>query len=605
MDTGAKPSQPSSRLLLATAVICGLTIAWACHDRTERVARFELTEGSAEVTEVNSVSVSPLPELEAWPSGSDALVRAAPLQPVPPSPPGPDGWGPEFAKLPESPPGEPYVTPTLPMTFEPELPPEIVVAAPPLETEAPMFDESVLEQLPDLDTPSLEALLPEEIGFDAQTPWREEEPLLSDEDLAEIEEELLSGFSQEATQPVELEDAPAEYHDEAAALAADTPADELLTYTPAASEISHRVMADVQAAFTLGRHGALYAARQKFIEVMGVIAGAKDGQRSTDRHTRALAEGLQALEEARDFLPGGAVSKELTVAEAAASHRTPMLRNTSRAIKTLPQEAAALYYRFAEHKLAKAVENEQAGSMALYGLGKIHAQLYRFDSLAVDQQKSLAMHRAALLTHKANHLAANELGVGLAKVGRYEPSAAVLQRAIACGGGSTVYRNLAHVQNKLGQTDLARVTNERAERLAMQERAAGLFSRERGVQWVTPDKLAGRPEAEVFTRPAMAPRQAAAAPQQPGAAPNRVSRFAIRQLPSHSMNDQPAAPRQPRYTPHQQAAAHAPTSDISRFAKRRLPSQAPVEQARVNPDRVVPFQANREAAPAVSQTTLQ
>jgi hypothetical protein len=280
------------------------------------------------------------------------------------------------------------------------------------------------------------------------------------------------------------------YEDEAAALAAETPRDELLTYTPAVSEISQRVAEDVRAAFSLGRHGALYAARRRFVEVMKVIAEAKDGAEATSRYSTALSEGFAALEEAKDFLAGGAVNKELSVAEVAASHRTPMLRGMERAEWTLPQEASALYYRYAEQKLAAAVGGEQAGSMALYGLGKTHARLAELEDRVADQQLSLAMYRAAVLAHQANHLAANELGVGLAKVGRYDKAAIALQQSIAYGGGSTVHLNLAHVQHKLGDDRLAAATAQQAERLAMQERAAGEFSRQRGVEWVTPDQLA-------------------------------------------------------------------------------------------------------------------
>ena len=516
MDTGESRYNPSLFFLISVALVCGWVVLCAYQDRLNRVAEAEVAPpappppGEAPLSEdwvvtgessgaaltgpavLPSAPVEPPRDLVVYqPIYRDPLYR----DPLPSSEavrlPAPGGAGPESSA------GESRVVATLP---EPDLqePSQLALTAP-----GELAEQGTFDLQPD-DLP-----LEDERQEGEETLLVEGEPSPTESDPALDETPLRLA---KPVTPIEEDESDLEvYDDEAAITAAETSPQDLLTYSPAAGEISQRVAGDVRAAFALGRHGALYAARKKFIEAMTSVAAAKDAQMSTDRHARALDEGFAALAEAQDFLPGGAVSKDLTVAEAAASHRTPMLRGKDRAAWTLPHEAAALYYRFAEQKLSEAVGGEQAGSMALYGLGKTHAQLYRVEGSALDRQRTLAMHRAALLAHRGNHLAANELGVGLAQGGHYQQAADALQQSIAHGGGSTVYRNLAHVHHKLGQNRLAQQVAERAERLAVQERAAGLFSRERGVQWVPPQRMASR--TAVASRPAPL-RTAPAPPRQ-------------------------------------------------------------------------------------------
>jgi hypothetical protein len=209
----------------------------------------------------------------------------------------------------------------------------------------------------------------------------------------------------------------------------------------------------------------------------------------TERYTRSLNEGLRALDEANDFMPvSGALSFELDAI--AATHQTPMLQvNNSR--YTLPHEAVALYHRFAQQKLGAAVEGEQAGSMALHGLGKIHARWAETEeNKLVAMRHSMTMYRAALVAHPRNHLAANELGVLLARSGRYDQAAAPLEWAAQLAGTATIYRNLAVVQQNRGELALAAEAKAQADRLAMLERTSGEVSRRHGVQWVAPQDFA-------------------------------------------------------------------------------------------------------------------
>jgi tetratricopeptide (TPR) repeat protein len=158
----------------------------------------------------------------------------------------------------------------------------------------------------------------------------------------------------------------------------------------------------------------------------------------------------------------------------------------------LPQEAIAQYHCYARQQLAKAVGGEQAGSMALHGLGKVNCRLA--EEAANDAQherKAMTMFLAALDAGPRNNLAANEVGVLLSRSGHQAEAADMFRRAIDLAPNSTAYRNLAVAEQKLGQTGQAAADSQYGEQLAARERSAGAVSRSLGIQWVTPQELAG------------------------------------------------------------------------------------------------------------------
>ncbi|MEM6331473.1 MAG: hypothetical protein AAF790_14675, partial [Planctomycetota bacterium] len=316
--------------------------------------------------------------------------------------------------------------------------------------------------------------------------------------------------------PVNSPAAPGPPADPAVELARNATGAELMLDSPAPGRIAQLVAPDVREAFMLGRHGALYAAKSRFVAVLGKVARAKDAEQATDRHTADLRAGLMAIEEAVQFTsPRGLVEARLDVEQVAASHATPLYHSDDggggdRATRwVLPSEAIARYHRYAQHKLAAAVQGDQGGSMALHGLGKTYARLAEIDEAPLAERTSLTMYRSAVGAHPGNFLAANELGVGLARGGHYAAARDTLERAIASGAGSTTYRNLAVVQQGLGQPQLAAAATARAEQLAARERAAGEFSRQQGVQWVDRRRLASVRDAYGGRTPAAAPRGAA------------------------------------------------------------------------------------------------
>ena len=180
---------------------------------------------------------------------------------------------------------------------------------------------------------------------------------------------------------------------------------------PTTDGLTEQLLPVVQRGYRLAQRGALYAAREEFIQVLRRVAQSRDASAKTDERSRALAAGLRAIDEADDFVPEGVqLEAELDVRTVASSHRTRVLPEEPE--RVLAFEAVVLYHGFAQEQLAKAAAGEQAGSMALHGLGKVYARIaQRSDDDLRMIRGAMTMYSAALDACPDNHLAANELGV--------------------------------------------------------------------------------------------------------------------------------------------------------------------------------------------------
>jgi hypothetical protein len=323
------------------------------------------------------------------------------------------------------------------------------------------------------------------------------------------------------------------------------PADANL-FSPNVSELSAQLLPAIQRGCDLAQRGALYAAQTEFIQVMRRIAQANDAERETDEHSLALAEGLRALDEAADFMPqGAAVEGEIDVKIIASSHRTPLVRQFSRYVP--PHSAIALYHAFAHERLAAAMGGHQAGSMALFALGRVHARLAeRNDDDVLATRSAMTMYLAALAVSPGNHLAANELGVLLCRNGHPVDAARLFEQAIDHAPAATTYHNLAVAQQKLGLAGPAAANEQESHRLAAWERATGAVSRRAGIQWVSPHELAQvTPPAGLPTaQNAPAPMPYAAAPIPPKSPLQKAASLA-KSLPipgTRTAEKTPAAP---------------------------------------------------------------
>ncbi|MEX0586266.1 MAG: hypothetical protein WD176_06465, partial [Pirellulales bacterium] len=262
-------------------------------------------------------------------------------------------------------------------------------------------------------------------------------------------------------------------------------------FVPMTSELSPQLLPAVRRGYALAQRGAMYAARAEFVQVLRRVVQAKDAAANSDAHSQALAAGLRAIDEAEDFVPDGVrVEAELDVRIVASSHRTPVLGEWPEEVS--PHEAVALYHRYAQEQLVAAVAGEQAGSMALHGLGKVSATLAeRGNGDPALVRHAMTMYSAALSACPNNHLAANELGVLLVREGRADEAARLFERTIDMAPSATTYHNLSVAQGKLGFPGEAAANEQESQRLAAVERATGAVSRRAGVEWVSPDQMSG------------------------------------------------------------------------------------------------------------------
>ncbi len=274
------------------------------------------------------------------------------------------------------------------------------------------------------------------------------------------------------------------------------------------TKLNQQAKRKIQAAYALANRRAHYAAQQELIEVLRMIAQAKDAVLGQSACGVALAAGLRALDEAVDFAPRGTqLEAELDLSVLTASHRTPMVREIV-TDDVLPQEMMNLYYRYAQIKLATAVAGEPAGSMALHALGKLHKQLGELEPQRhrLAARRALAYQQAAVLAHRENHLAAHELAVLLAEAGHLLDAKRMLEQVAQREPNATVLENLARVDGELGHLQLAAARQRQAERLARQ----GLTGKQEP-QWVAPQQFAQlAAEPHVYRVPARGPQAVAA-----------------------------------------------------------------------------------------------
>lgn len=261
-------------------------------------------------------------------------------------------------------------------------------------------------------------------------------------------------------------------------------------------------------AFELAGRRAHFAARAEFVVALRLLAQALDAESHTDRHSGALAAGLAALEEADDFLPGGSrLEAQLDLPAIIASHRTPVFQGVS-VQKLTPLEAFGTYLSFAQEQLGTAAGNEVAGSMALRGLGKLHAALADDRTAAIRgaQAKAMVFFQSALLVEPENYMAANDLGVLLARGGRYEDARQALEHRLAIRQDATGWHNLAMVYRELGLVD----RSERATRLAERARSAqpgpaAVQTPAGSIRWLDPAAFARGGVVPPGARPAAQP----------------------------------------------------------------------------------------------------
>jgi len=290
-------------------------------------------------------------------------------------------------------------------------------------------------------------------------------------------------------------------------------------------QIARQADSHTRRGFDLASRKAYHSARAEFVRALRVVAQGLDSERRSHVHSRALSLGLTAFEEADDFVPvGSGLEGDLDMAGIITGHDTPVLKLTDHRRLT-PLQAVQRYVDYARGQLAIAAGGEVAGSMALHALGKLHWSLAEQQAAArpIDDTKALALFQAAAEVCPENYLVFNDLGVLLARAGRYHEAAQVLRRSLAVAENATAWQNLAQVCHRLGDVQRAEEARQRVVALqkAQSKARPGTARPAPSVVWLSPGRFAGS-YASVARRwqPAPAAREAAkAGPPSAGLAP--------------------------------------------------------------------------------------
>lgn len=264
--------------------------------------------------------------------------------------------------------------------------------------------------------------------------------------------------------------------------------------TTATYEDKVQAQNELQLAFELVQRRAPFSARARFIEAMRIVARSLDEQSHSREHSKALRRALKAYEEANDFFPRTTrPGEEVNLHVVIGSHDTRVLENADPA-RITPRQALREYLAYAEQEFAAAFGEEELASQALYGLARLESGNETTDanSAQVQAHRSLTLHQTALLVDDANYAAANELGVLLARYGKYEKAIEALQHSVRVSPQPTAWKNLASVYGRMGRLKDARMANNEADRaLASASNTSAPFAvAQPRVQWVDANTFA-------------------------------------------------------------------------------------------------------------------
>ncbi|MBN1911349.1 MAG: hypothetical protein JW818_16520 [Pirellulales bacterium] len=291
--------------------------------------------------------------------------------------------------------------------------------------------------------------------------------------------------------------------------------------SPRMEEFARQADSHTRRGFVLAGRHAHHSARSEFIQALRAVAQGLDLERKTHVYSEALCAGLTAMDEARDFLPvGSRLEAELDVAGLIARHRTPVLKSAvhdrqHRAPTAV--EAMRQYLTYAQEQLGIAAGGEVAGSMALHALGKL-AAAGQGSSDGLAEPTAVTFYQAALVVCPENSMASNDLGVMLARAGRYEQAEAMLRHSLATGPNPTTWRNLAELHQRLGQIAAAEQVRRRAEATGNALATATAQADAPDVQWVSPTEFARSFAQTADVRQPPPARRASPAPKSPPAA---------------------------------------------------------------------------------------
>jgi tetratricopeptide (TPR) repeat protein len=224
----------------------------------------------------------------------------------------------------------------------------------------------------------------------------------------------------------------------------------------------------LQQAEMLGDRGALFSARNQFLRVLRMVCQSLDARIGRSYHTRCLARGLQALEEADDFGSRSEyIESDVHLGGFISGHQTPVLHDVNPE-KLTSLNAMRHYYDYAHEQLRRAGAGSPIASKALFALGRAETLINANQAQGAIGPKPLAFYNAALAVDPTNAQAANELGVALARSGHVKHAINVLQRSSDVSPSAIALQNLAQLYSELGDQQTAMRVAARRQQLAQQ-----------------------------------------------------------------------------------------------------------------------------------------
>ncbi|MCA9119176.1 MAG: hypothetical protein H6822_22855 [Planctomycetaceae bacterium] len=288
--------------------------------------------------------------------------------------------------------------------------------------------------------------------------------------------------------------------------------------------VSQRADAMIERGFQLGQKGAYYSAQTEFKQALRTVSQALDAHFGGTHYSESLAAGWLALDEAADFAEQSKRGPAVDVGVIVESHQTPVLKDYA-LDDVSPVLAIQHYFSYAQEQLVEGCGRAPVASRALHGLGKIHMVLAEQSASAEQMHgpKAMAFHQAALTTDPSNYLAANELGVLLARFGKLPEARTVLQHSVAVCPLPETWRNLSVVHQRLGEAQYAAQSLANWQ-IALQQQGnqpvTQQADRRSMVQWVSPEAFAGdqneSPTLQPNPEPAMQPEQPIQAQKKSG-----------------------------------------------------------------------------------------
>ena len=241
----------------------------------------------------------------------------------------------------------------------------------------------------------------------------------------------------------------------------------------------------IRYAYGLARKGATFTANAELLRALQMTAEGLDERDQRATHSAALVRAMRAMKEAEDFVKSSsAIDATLDWEQIIAGHRTPVLRHASHEQLT-SVKAMQAYFAYAADQLAEALRGAPQVADALYGLGRLQPMLAKGSAAApkLRSARAIVYYQVALSLEPKHALAANELGVLFARLGRWNEAKSALLRAVSTRPTPEMWHNLATVHRRLGEERLAELAQAEQKYLQPADRV----SRRPKIEWVGED----------------------------------------------------------------------------------------------------------------------